>query len=251
MSTNDSANIHKGHRQKVKQRYYETGLDSMPDHNVLEMLLFFGIPYKDTNEIAHELINRFGSFSAVLRTDVNALKKVKGMTDNAACLISMLLPIYKRYASEMASKMPQMFSVEEIVEHMKPKLIDTSYERVFVLCFDGCHNLITTRQLTEGGLTSAKFDLRSVASVALETKTTDMILVHNHPNGIALPSTEDIVATERVKNLLNSLGVNLIDHIIIADEDYCALSQVPKCKYLFYDIQKIQGLINDDTDNTD
>lgn len=84
--TEKNDNPHKGHRIKVRNRYYETGFNGMADHNVLEMLLFFGIPFKDTNELAHDLIARFGSFSAVLEADVKDLVSVKGMTENAACL---------------------------------------------------------------------------------------------------------------------------------------------------------------------
>ena len=107
MAENQDKNIHKGHREKVKQRYYEAGLNSMPDHNILEMLLFFGIPYKDTNEMAHELIARFGSFSGVLEADVKDLVTVKGMTENAAFLITMILPLYKRYMEDISSRKPE------------------------------------------------------------------------------------------------------------------------------------------------
>ena len=80
-------NVHKGHRQKVKNRYIQTGFEGMADHNILELLLFFGIPYKDTNPISHELMDTFGSLSAVFQASVAELKSVKGMTENAACSI--------------------------------------------------------------------------------------------------------------------------------------------------------------------
>ena len=96
----EKSNIHNGHRKKVKERYYANGLKGMPPHNILEMLLFFGIPYKDTNPIAHDLIDRFGSLSAVLEAKHSDLLSVKGMTENAACLITMILPLYKRYYQE-------------------------------------------------------------------------------------------------------------------------------------------------------
>ena len=89
----EKSNIHNGHRKKVKERYYANGLKGMPPHNILEMLLFFGIPYKDTNPIAHDLIDRFGSLSAVLEAKHSDLLSVKGMTENAACLITMILPL--------------------------------------------------------------------------------------------------------------------------------------------------------------
>ncbi|MCM1544038.1 MAG: hypothetical protein NC110_01955 [Ruminococcus sp.] len=231
-------NIHKGHRQKVKQRYYETGLRGMADHNVLEMLLFFGIPYKDTNEIAHELISRFGSFSGVLRADVKDLRKVKGMTDNAACLINMLLPVYKRYEADLAQRNPSLMTIKEVVDYVRPKYIGAMTEMVYLLCFDSAHRLIAERMLKEGSLVNATFDLRSIASVLLETNATGVILVHNHPNAIAAPSSADVAATCSVADFLNTLDIALLDHIIISDDAHFAMSQSDKTAHMFVHLNK-------------
>lgn len=231
---NTKENIHKGHRQKVKERYLEVGLDSMPDHNVLEMLLFFAIPFKDTNETAHLLMEKFGSFSGVLKASVADLKNVKGMTENAACLISMLLPIYKRYTDDLVLKKPQLITTQDIVDFIKPKFIDCSNERAYVLCFDNKHSLICARLLDEGDIASATLNMRSLAATVLETKAKSCVLVHNHPNAIALPSAEDIDATKTASDLLQKLKVRLEDHLIIAENQYCSMINMPKCSHIFY-----------------
>ena len=232
-------NVHEGHRQKVKDRYYKGGLDCMPDHNVLEMLLFFGIPYKDTNEIAHRLIEKFGSFSGVLRADRADLKNVKGMTDNAACLISMLLPVFKRYTDDLMKEKPTLETTEQIVKFIKPRFLDTTNEKVYLLCFDCNHALISVRFISEGDVASASLNLRAVASAVIETKAASAVLVHNHPNSISLPSQADISATKKAYELLAMLRVRLLDHIIVSQTGHCSMVSVPKFTHIFYGLNPI------------
>lgn len=234
--TEQGNNVHKGHRQKVKTRYMQTGFDGMADHNVLELLLFFGIPYKDTNAIAHELMNTFGSFSGVLHASVEELKGVKGMTENAACLLNMILPVYSRYYADLMAEKPMLMSVEEVVDFMRPKFLDTNNERAYALCFDGSHRLIAARKLSDGDVNSTVFDMRKLAAAVLETKAVGVILVHNHPNGIPLPSQNDVKQTESAFSLLNMMKVSLMDHIIIARTGHCSMVSVAKFAHLFYGV---------------
>ena len=238
-NTKKKKNIHEGHRQKVRDRYYKGGLDCMPDHNVLEMLLFFGVPYKDTNEIAHRLIEKFGSFSGVLKADRADLKNVKGMTDNAACLISMLLPVFKRYTDNLMQEKPTLETTEDIVKFITPRFIDATNEKVYLICFDSNHALISVRFIDEGDVASANINLRAVASAVIETKAASAVLVHNHPNAIALPSQADINATKQVYEFLSMLRVRLLDHIIISQTGHCSMVSVPKFAHIFYGLNPI------------
>ncbi len=231
-------NIHKGHRQKVKNRYIETGFDGMANHNILELLLFFGIPYKDTNPIAHELMDTFGSFSGVLKASISELKSVKGMTENAACLINMILPLYARYAQDIKTEKLSM-NTDDIVEYMRPKFLDTPNERAYAMCFDNSRCLITVRKLSDGDVNSTLFDMRKLASAVLETKAAAVVLVHNHPNGIPLPSQEDIAQTKFAYDFLQSLKVQLLDHIILSEEGKCSMVSFPKFSHLFYGVDPL------------
>ena len=226
-------NIHKGHRQKVKERYIKTGFEGMADHNILELLLFFGIPYKDTNPIAHELMNTFGSFSGVLKASVSELKSVKGMTENAACLLNMLLPVYARYAADIAHEKPTLLTTQEVVDYMRPRFLDTNNERAYALCFDHNHTLIAARRLSDGDVNSTLLDMRKLAAAVLETKASGVILVHNHPNGISLPSNGDVEQTKNAYEFLQRLKVSLMDHIIISEVGHCSMITIPKFAHLF------------------
>lgn len=232
-------NIHKGHRQKVKKRYIEAGFEGMADHNILELLLFFGIPYKDTNPIAHELIETFGSFSGVLKASVSELKSVKGMTENAACLLNMILPVYARYYADSTAERPIFESTKEIVDYMRPKFLDTNNERAYVMCFDHNNYLVAVRRLSDGDVYSTLFDMRKLAAAVLETKATGVILVHNHPSGISIPSSGDVAQTKNAYELLQSLKVSLLDHIIISQEGHGSMISMPKFAHLFYGLDPL------------
>lgn len=218
-------NIHQGHRKKVKSRYYETGLTGMPEHNILEFLLFFGIPQKDTNDLAHELINRFGSFSGVLEAKMSDLMDVKGMTENAACLLTLFLPVYKKYTEDLHKKRPIMSARKDYVKYLKNLYLDSpNNERVYILCFDSNNRLIACRKISEGDFSSALFDIRKIASAVLEVNAKKVILSHNHPNGQLEPSRDDCKITKDLSDLLSLFKVKFVDHVIITDTSYFSMS---------------------------
>ena len=231
-------NIHKGHRAKVRNRYYENGFNGMADHNVLEMLLFFGIPYKDTNELAHELINRFCSFSGVLEADPKELLAVKGMTENAACLISMVLPLYKRYIQDVTGRKPFNESKKSLAEYIRSLYLDTTDEKIFAFAYDHRRCFLGYRSIGEGDIASSSVDMRRLASFVLETKASSVIIAHNHPHGITSPSADDIEATKAIYKFLHALNVRLYDHIIVNATDYFSLADSMKFAYIFTGMEK-------------
>lgn len=221
-------NIHKGHRQQLKKQFYEAGLAHMPDHMVLELILFFGIPYKDTNEIAHNLINTFGSYANVFRADLKDLMSVKGMTENAACLLKLLLPAYNRYTQSLGERKPIFFRAYDIVEFMRPKYEGSYKEQVFLLCFDKLYHLISVKHIATGDVSAASFSFRDIASIVLENKSRNVILVHNHPYTVPAPSKQDIEVTRELKAFLSYMQISLDDHIIISDPGFCCLANYYK-----------------------
>lgn len=238
-SDEKKTNIHKGHRDKVKKRYYESGMNGMPDHNILELLLFFGIPQKDTNPIAHELINKFGSFSGVLEAKMSDLQSVKGMTESAACLLTMILPVYKRYVNDLHKKKRKFETTKEIADYLRPLYLDTQNERIYVLCFDKDERLIACRAATEGTRGHTSFDCNTLASIILEVKAKKVILSHNHPNGTLSPSEDDIAVTETAREFLSYLGVQLLDHIIITDKSYFSMAKSPSHIHIIYGVEPL------------
>lgn len=233
----DNNNIHKDHRKKVREKFYECGLQGMAAHNILELLLFFGIPFKDTNPMAHELVNRFGSLSAVLEAKRSDLIQVKGMTENAACLISMILPLYRKYSEDLVNRKKNFKDTDELVNFLRSLYLDNNNnERIFVLCFDANNHLITYRMLNEGDINSSSCDLRKLASIVLETNCQSVVISHNHPHGVVLPSSDDINVTKALVSFLSTLKVKLSDHIIVSDKDYFAMAKSHRFCHIFMNI---------------
>ena len=224
-SKDKKKNIHQGHRKKVKENYYENGLTGMAPHKILEFILFFGIPQKDTNEIAHELIDRFGSFSKVLEAKRTDLLDVKGMTESAACLISMFLPVYKKYVEDLNKKRPVLAKRKDYIDYLKPLYLDDpQVEKIYILCLDSNDKLIACRKINEGDFTTALFDVRKIAAAVLEVNAKKLILSHNHPNGSLEPSEDDCKVTANLRELLTLIKVKFVDHVIITDTGYFSMS---------------------------
>lgn len=227
-------NIHLGHRKKLKDRVLANGLAGEAPHTILELLLFYGIPRKDTNPIAHELLDRFGSLSGVLRTGVEELKSVRGMTESAALLLHLILPIYEAYEDDLHHTPVLPDTTAQIVDFMRPKLIGSTTEKAYLLCVGANRKLLGLRKVGEGDLFSAALDLRAMAAAVLETKAQDVILIHNHPNGVAAPSVQDVEATKQIIAFLEHMKVRMLNHIILTERDYCSMADKTRFVHLFY-----------------
>ena len=232
-------NIHKGHRQKVKQRFLANGLAGESAHNILELLLFYGIPQRDTNPIAHALIDRFGSLSGVLRASPAELQSVKGMTESAAILLRLVLPVYEAYIDDLLRRPTIPETTAELVEFMRPKFIGSVTEKAYLLCRGANHQLLGIRKISEGDLVNVTVHLRALAAVVLETKAQAVILIHNHPNGIAAPSADDVAATREISTFLRKLNVQLLNHIILSEDGYCSMIDKVKFVHLFHDSEML------------
>lgn len=212
-------NPHAGHRQRLKDRFVrEGGLEHFELHNVLEILLFFGIPQRDTNEIAHELIRTFGSFSQVFLADVEQLAAVKGMTRNAAILIKLVPEVYRKYMDESKEKEEILDTTDKIREYLIPKFMGRSDEVVYLLCMNNACKLLRADIIAKGSKSMAHVDLRKLTEVVLQCGAVSIVLAHNHPHGVARPSTQDIETTRRMQKVLSQLNIEFLDHFVVAGD---------------------------------
>ena len=219
------ANPHKGHRERLKLRFLESGLDSFTDVQALELLLFYAIPQKDTNPIAHALLERFGSLSQVLDAPLEALKKVPGISDHAATLLRLATELARFYQVDTARRTEVLTSLDACGAYLVPRFFGRKVETVFLLCLDAKCKVLCCREIGEGSVNAASISVRKVVEAALSANATTVVLAHNHPSGIASPSHEDYAATDRARNALETIGVALADHIIVADGDFVSLAE--------------------------
>ena len=216
--------IHDGHREKMRQRFLKSGLDAFADHEALELLLYYAIPRRDTNPIAHALMERYGSLSAVLAAPVEDLKKVEGVGESAAILLKLAPQLYRKAKMSDAEQETILSSVERVGAYLLERFAGEKNEVVYQLCLDRKGKLLACKKLGEGGVASADLDIRRLVENALLTGASSVVLAHNHPCGVALPSRDDYAATDRAKTALAVVGVALTDHIIVADGDFVSMA---------------------------
>lgn len=218
-----NANCHAGHRQRVKERYLSEGLDGFAPHEVLEMLLFYSTPQRDTNPIAHNLIDEIGSFQAVLDAEIDDLKQIDGVTENSAILISLIKELYSYYLKEKQRNVFKFNSIAQIASYMRRFFVSATRERVVVLCLNAKNELISCKVMFEGSVNASAVPQREIVGYALKQNASSVLIAHNHPNGHALPSRADIVTTRNLKKLLEAVDVNFLDHLIFSEEDYVSM----------------------------
>lgn len=219
----NGSDIHSGHRQRLKNRFLTEGLDRFELHNVLELLLFFGIPRKDTNPIAHELIQKFGSFSAAFDAPFDELVKVKGMTENAATLMKLVTAVSRRYELDKRDHTAVLNNTKAMSEFIRPYFLGKIHEEFYVICLDSAYKVLTCRKLFEGNFSTAPVHIRKIIELALSTNAAGVIIAHNHPNDIATPSNQDICITNDIYKALKTCGIRLIDHLIVSVSNYTSL----------------------------
>lgn len=217
--------IHKGHRERLKERFLKEGLDNFTDIQALELLLFYAIPQRDTNPIAHELLSRFGSLSQVLEAEAESLKTVPYIGDNAATLLRLVTELGRYYQVDCAQRTQILTTLDACGAYLVPYFFGRSKETVFLLCLDAKCKVLCCREVGEGSINAASISVRKIVETALSTNATTVILAHNHPSGVALPSGEDVQTTCRIAAALQAVEVHLADHIVVADGDYVSMVQ--------------------------
>lgn len=217
-------NIHEGHRKRVRERFLKHGLESFQPHEMLELLLFFGIPRVNTNDIAHELISHFGSLQAVFNASVSQLQEVKGVTENAAVLIS-LVPHFARIYTAGEMKFNSMVSVNNVVEYFASAYLGANRESVKVCCLDDRLRIVSCADAMEGTVSNSPVCVRKIAEAAFRANSSIIVIAHNHPSGSAEPSAADVSATRQIASALSLLGIETLDHVIVGKDSAISMKQ--------------------------
>ena len=216
--------VHDGHRERLRARFAEHGLESFNELNALELLLCYAIPRRDTNEIAHRLLDAFGSLSGVFQASMQELTSIPGIGENAATLILMVPQIVKKAHVSKARETKIIRNSTDAGNYLLPYFLDEPDEIVMMLCLDNKRAVICCREMGRGVVNCVDANIRRMVETALKVKTTTVIIAHNHPNGVALPSREDDNFTRTLYRSLGLLGITLEDHIIVANDEFVSLA---------------------------
>lgn len=213
---------HSGHRGRLKQEFLMRP-DSFPDHKLLELLLFYANPRSDTNPLAHDLMDRFGTLAGVLDATPDALKGVPGIGDHAAVLFKAVNELSRRYHALRTDFSEIPHSSQDYFHLLHSYFFGARNECLCLLCMDGKHKVLGVRQLGEGNVNTVQVVTRLIVEAALALNATAVVLAHNHVSGLALPSQDDIVTTYSLRDILLQVGVDLVDHLVFSDDDMVSM----------------------------
>ena len=218
-------NPNEGHRQRLRQRFLQYGLDPYPEYQALELLLFYAIPRRDTEPLARALLERFGSLQEVLYANPEELSQVPGIGENAATLIHLIQALYRKGCLS-SSRQPELIFTSGIQagEYFVNYFIGKTSEELHAAFLDKKGKVLAIRCIASGGKDALSLNVRKVVEEAILSHASGVILSHNHPSGIALPSEADNRATVEIREALNTVGIRLLDHVIVADGDYVSLA---------------------------
>lgn len=215
---------HQGHRERLRRRFLEHGLDNFAEHEALELLLFYAIARQDVNPLAHRLIEAFGTLEGVLQAPYEELCRVPGVGEQTAALLRLVYPLYGRARFSVAAQEQVLNTRAKIGAYLMARLAGVREERIYQLCLDAKGKLLACRLLGDGTVDAVSFSARRVLENAIQTRASLVALGHNHPSGVAIPSQEDIAATRSVADALRAVDIPLVDHVVVADNDFVSMA---------------------------
>lgn len=219
----------------MKQSVKDNGFSYLSEHRLIELLLFYSIPRADTNDIAHNLLNEFGSFQEVFNAEIPRLCKVEGVGENTAMLIASVGEIIKRSSEEKVDRRVSLKTVDDLKHLAEKQLFGLSNERVVLVCLDASRRVKRIVCVSEGDKTEAFIDVRKAVQSVIDCEATAAFIAHNHPESSCQPSAGDIDSTRSLCVMFRKLGVHLIDHIIVDSYgDSYSMRSDPMFTQMFY-----------------
>ena len=220
----EKKNIHEGHRARLRKRYAQHGLDNFDDVNALELLLFYTIPRRDTNEIAHALLERFGSLEKVLEASIFELCEVKGVGETSAELITLIAAMSRRYMMEREDLGNVMDSIQALGRYLVAQYMYEKVEVFRLICLDGKNRILANVEISRGTVNMTEFSTRLVIQTALKYNSAQVILAHNHVGAELKMSGRDLTSTKHLKTALRDVGIMLLDHIIVCGQNFISMA---------------------------
>lgn len=214
-------NPHAGHRERVREKYINNGsLEHFKEHEILEFLLYYCYAQQNTNEIAHRMIKEFGSFSKLVAATPREISKRCNVTERVAILVSLVPHLSKAYLMGKFDSKDFMSNSRLVGEYCISLFVNIRYECFYIICLDTQRRLLRAELVHEGGLDSSAVYPRVIVEAALKNRAACVVLAHNHPGGTLMPSKSDMEVTKRLRAALATVDIELVDHVIVADDKY-------------------------------
>lgn len=229
-------NVHKGHRQRMKKKFLLNGMDAFEEHEALEMLLYYAVPRCDTNPLAHRLLDRFGSLSAIFDATVDMLTDA-GLSESTAALIKLIPEFSRLYLEDKHNNKNKIVDFDNLPDYFVNKFIGRVEETTMLLLADAKGKEIFCGVIAKGSINSTDVPIRKVVDLSLRYNAKTAVIAHNHPSGVAIPSMGDLDTTKNLYDALSHINVLLADHIIVADGESISLAQSQMGEGIFYSVE--------------
>ena len=216
-------NPHAGHRKRLRERYARSGMDDFAPHEVLELLLTYVIPRVDVNNQAHALIDRFGSVAGVMDATEKELRDVKGIGPEAAQFLKMLPEVFRHYQLANCDSKDTFDTVAKLGDYLRALYTGVTVERVYLILLDNALKIKACIHLCDGSVNCSSVTVRTIAEHAFRENASAVVLAHNHPRGLAIPSGADLEVTQTVECALETIGVPLLEHLIVTENSYAPI----------------------------
>lgn len=221
--TSEQPELHRGHRERMRDRFRNGGASSFADHELLELLLFHALPRRNTNEIAHRLLFRFGSLRGVLGAAEEDLEQVEGIGPAGTLLLRLCGVLTQRAVRERVSAFDSFETLEQVGRYLTSYYYGIPNETVCLLLFDNGMRLLRHETVSEGAVNACNPLPRTMCRLAVQHNAAAVILAHNHPGGRALPSPSDVERTLEYEAAFGAVGIPLLEHLVVAGEDYAPI----------------------------
>ena len=217
--------VHTGHRERMRERFRKKGLSDFAPHEVLELVLYYCIARKDTNEIGHNLIKRFKTINGVLQAPAKELEKVEGMGPGAAQFIKLLSQLCQYAGHEEDTINDVLYAETDYNRYLRNLFMGQKNELLYLLCLDAKCMVIDCFKIGEGSVNYINLPVRKIVDTAITANAVSVVLAHNHPGGFAVPSGDDIQATVNLGKILKAVDVTLVDHMVFAQGDSISMAK--------------------------
>ena len=217
---------HEGHRERMRNRFRTEGLENFADHEILELMLYYVLPQKNTNEVAHELIKAFGSFDKVLEAGIGSLIQVKGIKESSAVYLNIICGVIRRYEMlKNTEKNLSIRNIDDVGNFLVHYYTGMTVERFIALLFDRQNRLSKIVIVSEGDANGAQVNIQNILHDAIVWESAAVVVAHNHPSGELMPSPEDYITTQKLTRAFDLMEMNFIDHILVAGNKFLCLKK--------------------------
>lgn len=217
-----------GHRQRLRERALKGGMGTLPDYELLELILFGSIQRADVKPLAKELLAKFGSLAAILNAAPDALASFAEINQQTLANFRAILELAKRLQRADLQDRPVLNSIDKVAAYARAEIGHSEIEKFHILFLDQRHALIADEVQQTGTINEVMIYPREIVHRALNLGAVGLVLVHNHPSGNLKPSPGDIDMTREIKRAAEGVGVDLLDHLIVAKSGYISLRQIGK-----------------------